>query len=192
MNILNKNFIRVITSAIFIFSMHIANAAIININSLTNNESNSVSLFLDAGTYDVTQIGIADGGAYNAWNAWNGGQVNGCDVNGENCRNGWLNWFYFSSSEFGEISNWDGNIYSSASLALSNSMATSFTLTSSALVDFYIKDGTNGSLAWDNVGGISLNVGLPATVPESPTWYLLVIGIAGLLIRSFVNSTQKV
>jgi len=162
----------------FVTSFNVS-AAIVNINSITNNESSPVSISLDAGTYEVTPIGVADGGSFNAWNAWNGGQVIGCDSNGENCGAGWLNWYYFSSSEFGEILNWDGVIYANASLALANSISTSFTLTSSAIVNFYIKDGTNGDLAWDNTGGISLNVG--SLVPIPATVWLFGSGLLGLI-----------
>lgn len=162
----------------FVTSFNVS-AAIVNINSITDNESNPVSISLDAGTYEVTPIGVADGGSYNAWNAWNGGQVIGCDSNGANCGAGWFHWYYFSSSEFGEISNWDGVIYANSSLALANSISTSFTLTSSAIVNFYVKDGTNGDLAWDNTGGISLNVGSPVPIP--PTLYLFISGLVGLV-----------
>lgn len=155
-------------------------AAIININSLTNNESNPVSMLLDAGTYSVSVIGINDGGAYNSWNAWNGGQVNGCDINGENCSVGWINNYYISSVEFGEMFMSDDVRYANSTLALANAISTSFTLSSSAIVDFYIRDGTNGNLAWDNVGGISLNVSIPNNVPVPAAWILMFTGLTVL------------
>ncbi|VAV86355.1 hypothetical protein MNBD_BACTEROID02-1626 [hydrothermal vent metagenome] len=169
-----------------IFTTQFASAAIVNINSRINNESNPVSLLLDAGTYDVTPIGITDGGAYDSWNAWNGGQVTGCNSSGENCSTGWLNLYYFASSEFGEVSIWDVNRYASSSLALANSISTSFTLISSATVDFYIIDGANGSTAWDNVGGISLNVASPVPLPTA--LYLFLSGVAGLAAIRKKNS----
>ncbi|HHJ13578.1 MAG TPA: hypothetical protein ENJ79_04265 [Gammaproteobacteria bacterium] len=167
-----------IVVASMIFATRFASAAIVNINSRINNESNPISLLLDAGAYDVTPIGITDGGVYDAWNAWNGGQVTGCNSSGENCSTGWLNWYYFASSEFGEVSIWDGDRYASPSLALANSISASFTLTSSATVNFYIIDGTNGSAAWDNVGGISLKVASPVPLPNA--LYLFISGAVGL------------
>ncbi len=46
---------------------------IVNINARTNTTTNPVVISFDAGTYDVVPIGISDGGAFNAWNAWSGG-----------------------------------------------------------------------------------------------------------------------
>jgi len=134
----------------------IANAVIVNINSVTNHDGNPVSIFFNAGTYDVTPIGVDNGGAFNAWNAWS--YVAGCDSNGENCSYGWLNRYYIYSSEFGEMLLTDHNRYANQSLALSNAISTSFTLTNDATVDFYIWDGDNGSESWDNSGGISLDI----------------------------------
>jgi hypothetical protein len=163
-----------IACAIIIASQS-ANAAIVNINALTNNESNPVKLVLDPGTYDVTPIGTADGGAYNASNFWS--SVTGCDGNGENCATGWLNLYYFASSEFAEVEIWDFVRYSTPLAALDNAISSSFILTSRAAVDFYLVDGTNGSTSGDNAGGMSLNV---ATVPIPPALYLFGTGLLGL------------
>ena len=157
------------------------NATIININSLSNNESNPISVHFDAGIYDVSVIGVGDGGAYNSWNAWNGGQVFGCDGGGANCRVGWINNYYISSLEFGEMFLSDGVRYANSSLALANAIPTSFTLTSSAFVNFYIRDGVNGNLAWDNVGGMSLGINLPKSVPAPPVLLLLLVGLVAIL-----------
>jgi len=156
-----------------------AHAMVVNLNSRSNFENNPVKLTLGAGAYDVTPIGIADGGAYNAWNAW--GFTAGCNQLGANCAVGWLHWYYISSPEFTEMSLWDGIIYSTDLLALSHAAPTSFNLTSPTQVSFYIRDGVNGSLSGDNLGGISLSVGPEiARVPEPSTLFLLALGVAGL------------
>lgn len=48
------------------------NAGIVNIDARTNSTTNPVVMFFDAGTYEVTPIGVSDGGTYNAWNPWIG------------------------------------------------------------------------------------------------------------------------
>ena len=60
-----------------------AHAAIVNINSGVNYLGNPVQLFLDAGTYSVTNIGVADGGAFDGWSNWNFttcGIASGCPI----------------------------------------------------------------------------------------------------------------
>ena len=172
------------TLALLCFSFANAHGAIVNINSITRNESNPVILSLAAGTYDVTPIGISDGGAYNSWNAWNWGQVYGCDGNGANCSVGWINIYYINSPDFPEMRLADDIRYANSLLALANALDTSFTLTSDAEVSFFIRDGVNGSMAWDNVGGISLDV---TTVPIPGAAWLL--GSAILALWRFKRSS---
>lgn len=43
---------------------------IVNIDSSVNDTSSPVTIFLEAGTYEVTPIGIEQGGAWDGWNAW--------------------------------------------------------------------------------------------------------------------------
>ena len=45
-------------------------ALVIDIDGTANNFANPVNAFLAAGTYLVTPLGIAGGGAYDAWNPW--------------------------------------------------------------------------------------------------------------------------
>jgi hypothetical protein len=59
----------------------VAHATIINIDSRTNSISNPIGLSLEAGTYTIETIGVADGGLFNAWSAWassNCGNPDGC------------------------------------------------------------------------------------------------------------------
>jgi hypothetical protein len=152
------------------------NAAIINLDAYDADSSNpiTVSLSLDAGTYDVEVIGVAEGGLYNSWNAW--GNTYGCNSLGENCTQGWINNYTFSSTELGAQTFTDGIRYSSSLLALDNSVNSMFTLTSAALVDFYISDQPY----YDNLGGMSLDITEHISVPEPSTLVLYGAGILGL------------
>lgn len=177
-----KKKVMLLTIALFLIGMvSLANAAIIDINAKTNTTTNPVSLLFDAGTYEVKPIGVADGGNYNAWNAWAGGS-NPPDYAG------WINKYSLSSGEFDAYSVTDGIIYATDLLALSNALSTSFSLTSAGEVNFFITDNPY----WDNLGGISLYVS-PAgdeqfPVPEPATMLLFGVGlvmVAGASSKKF-------
>ena len=71
-----------------------AYADIININSRTNNLSNPVQVYLDAGTYIVEPIGVNDGGTYDAWSAWSRTTCtnsSGCPKTSPTTYFGWMN-----------------------------------------------------------------------------------------------------
>jgi hypothetical protein len=181
MGIIRNSFLYVFSALFFLGILCTeTQASIVNINSLSNNESNPVNLTLQAGTYDVTPIGTAQGGAFNSWNAWNGGQVVGGDANGANCVVGWINNYFIYSQELSELFFSDGIRYKTSLLALDHAVGTTFTLVSDAIVSFYIKDGTNGSTAWDNRGGMSLNVTSTATPIPGAIW-LLGSGLFGFI-----------
>ena len=147
---------------------------IININALENTTSNPISLDLSAGTYSVDYIGINDGGTYDAWNAWGEGIVSGCDSNGEDCQNGWLN--NYSISFDGSEQTFATGRYASALQAMQNALNTSFTLASDTTINFFIKD----SHYKDNVGGVSLNLS-SQSVPEPASMLgLLAVGTIGV------------
>lgn len=157
--------------------VEVGNAAIVDINAKTNTTTNPVIMFFDAGTYDVTPIGVADGGEYNAWNAWIGGSNPPSNA-------GWLNSYSLSSDEFPAYTVSDNTTrYSTDLLALSNALGTSFTLSSAGNVNFFITD----SAYWDNVGGISLDVN-PVPIPAA-FWLLGTgfIGIVGLRAKRKMN-----
>ena len=111
---------------------------IININARS---SSGVTLALTSGTYRVTMIGTANGGAYNAWSAWSSG-------------NQWLNTYAITSNELGTIRVNDGTRYSTAIEALNNAIDANFTLTNNENVRFYIIDTPYS----DNRGGVSLSI----------------------------------
>jgi len=138
-----------LTIGFFILGMIGAGNAIdIDLDACSNGNTNPVSLFLSAGTYNVTPIR----GFYTTWNPW--GYVILPDK-------GWTNIYGLASAEFTAYTVGDEVIYETADEALANALSTSFTLSSDGYVDFYIED----SFYPDNIGGISLDVS-PATKPS--------------------------
>ena len=176
-----KNLRRVAGTVAFLAACAFGSAAqaavIVNLNSTTNNGPNSITngftFYTDlSDIITVTQIGIADGGAYDAWNAW--GRLRDCDSNGI-CTNGWINnWSYFVNGDTSTatlVS--DGVRYQTALAALANAVPVApFTGISS--ITFFISD----SHYPDNIGGISLSVDV-AAVPEPGSLALLGLGLAG-------------
>jgi hypothetical protein len=60
-----------------------ARAATVDINSRINDLGNPVQIFLDAGTYTVSNVGTADSGAYDGWSNWSSttcGDASGCPI----------------------------------------------------------------------------------------------------------------
>ena len=140
-------------------------AAIINIDARNNHTLNPVIVFFEAGTYNLNPIGVADGGAYNSFSADDGNNST------------WLWRYTMESDELGFIQV-NHLPYSNTEMeAFATAVSTSFTLTSSADVSFYIYDGPGGYL-WsnDNVKGISLS-----TVPLPGAVWLLGSGLIGIV-----------
>jgi hypothetical protein len=177
-NCLSKIAITSSVLAVSTFVVAPVQAAIININSVINGTGNPIVQFFSAGDYQVDYIGVADGGMYDAWNAW--GNVQGCNANGANCQNGWLNNYSISSSEFSIVQGTD--TYATPALALANGQNSSFVLKGDGNVNFFIGDQPY----YDNVGGVSLRVrpisNPPVTsVPEpSSILGLLSLGVLGI------------
>ena len=146
---------------------------VIDIDATTNNKTNPVTLFLTAGTYEVTVIGSSQGGKYDAWSLWN--FTTGCDEKGENCITGWVNEYNIASREF-SINIPSTGKYATAEQALAKADGTSFTLSSDGQVNFFVSD----DLLPDNRGGMSLlvkKIRQAEAFPQftSASWVLLTI-----------------
>ena len=108
---------------------------IVDINARINSEKNPVSMKLPKGVYTIKVIGVADGGAYDAWKPW----FYKPKMNDEGEWNkGWVNKYSFRSSEFSDVTCTDGEIYPSPALALENGQDSEFRLSNNTMVGFYI------------------------------------------------------
>ncbi len=160
-----------------------AQSQIININSRSNNQSNPVNVFLEAGTYQVEPIGTADGGAFNAWNPWSRTSCtnpDGCQRTSPTTVTGWMNNHLVMSSDIvavtiegtpGSIDPTipgyrvdDGFVYPTAIIALGNAQSSVFALSAAGDVGFAIPDAP----LWDNAGGMSLRITLESTMSIFP------------------------
>lgn len=145
---------------------------IVNLDAVTNTTGNPVVESCGAGTYDVVPIGITDGGAYDAWNAW--GEV--VDP-GAGTGRGWIHSYSFDSDQFPAVNIYSGVRYATPAEALANATSSSFTLNSPGDVLFYISDINYA----DNVGGVSLRIEeVPPALPVPGAVLLAGLG-AGLV-----------
>ncbi len=162
-----KTLLILIVSALLSLSSFLANAGIINIDAFNHRDTSPLSLRLDPGVYEVTPIGIKDGGKYDAWNAF-----------GRNTGHVWYHTYLISSAAFPQIVKGEAIRYTSAQEALKNAQSASFTLSTSSIVNFFVYD----NLYSDNFGGVSLrlnntssvaNVSSPATLSLFSIFILL-------------------
>lgn len=172
-----------------------ANAVIIDLNSRVNDLNNPVNLNLDAGTYNIDPIGTADGGLYNAWNAWGITTCTdpaGCPRTSPTTVVGWLNVYSFGSADLTNVfingvaaTPSSGDIYyvdpflayPDPLSALADAWSAQFTLNTASVVtvSFAIPDRPLS----DNVGGMSLRVDA-TSAPEPPTIALMGLGLVGI------------
>jgi hypothetical protein len=76
-----------LASAIAMVGLGTGAARAVTIVDIPSWDGAGTTVPLDAGTYQVSFIGIADGGQFDAWNP--SGTVSGCNVSGANCAEGW-------------------------------------------------------------------------------------------------------
>lgn len=170
-----------------------ANALIVDLNSRVNDLSHPVDVLLGAGVYTINPIGTADGGAYDAWNAWGSttcGNPDGCPRTSPTTVVGWLNIYSFGSPDLMDVSVngaaavptvgdtyyvGDANVYPDPLSALAHAWSAEFTLMTSSMVSFAIPDIP----IYDNVGGMSLEI-RASSVPEPAGIALMGLGLVGL------------
>ena len=136
-------FICLVALAISCFPVTVsAQGVIINLDATKNSRVRPIVRSFTAGKYFVQPIGIADGGAYDAYEASTSGPGT------------WVTDYSIASSQFPTIRCWDHHGYMTASGALENAVSAEFTLQRDGNVQFYVTDDALG----DNRGGVSLNV----------------------------------
>lgn len=172
-----------------------ASSQIINMDAL---DSVGVTITFDPGTYNFSMIGVADGGAYDAWNPW--GQTS-CTA-ASSCDMGWTNAFdvvsvvgvseyipappapYAWSTALGSLNAWKG--YPETLVLFNGSPVGTapnpgvYTFSEAVTLTFRVGDG-DGAFG-DNLGGVSLRV---TSVPEPAAWALMLLGFgaAGTALR---------
>lgn len=178
-----------------------AQAAIVNVDSAS---PLGTAVQLAAGTYQISMVGIADGGLYNAYDQFAqvaNGQivlpvapaVSGCDAGGSNCFAGFANGFSMSVGGGPETSYnlsldpAQGSRFSTALGALAAFQTGSVIQTTGGIATFgsnllftlasasTVNFRISDTFYFDNTGGVSLNV---AAVPEPATWAMMFLGFA--------------
>jgi hypothetical protein len=180
-----------------------AQAAVIDISALNGT---GVTVSLGAGTYKLTPVGMAGGGAYDAWNPWSA--VGGCDAAGAHCSMGWNVSFAMdlgggAGFNYGHnggyvdtaakaLAAWQSGPNIFAPLAQASNPAAysplvgpiTFTLAAAQDVRFFLIDYPYG----DNAGGVSLDVArqVSSGVPEPSAWALMIagFGLVGTTVRA--------
>lgn len=143
--------------ALFAAAAPLSAATQVDIDAYDDDWNNPVVISLAAGIYKVSLVEAA----FTAWNAW-GGQVSGCDVDGTNCAQGWLNQTVVSVLGT-DIWLGDDGRYASAALAADAFEDATFALFVDSSVGFYNPD----SWRYDNIGGVSLEVARIGDVPAA-------------------------
>ena len=175
-----------------VLAANATSAMTVDVNAREFGGGNPLDVFLPAGTYTVTPIGQADGGAYNSYLAWGSSTCtdpSGCTPTSPSGVTGWSHAYSVESEnleaasadgsplpiEDNTTTAWDRLLYPNDSLALANAVPMEITLSEDSSVGFFIRDSQN-TLS-DNSGGVSLDVTL---VPLPASVWLLVSGLAWL------------
>lgn len=163
-----------------------AYAAVVNINSRTNNRSNPVEIELAPGVYSVRPIGVEEGGSFDSWSPWISTSCSGpdrCPRTRPTTKKGWITDYAVCSPDIeavsvegtvlepvieqptgvesfflvtGEYVVREPFVYPTALGALANAQSSIFTLSAPGLVGFGITDSSFA--LGDNRGGMSLEV----------------------------------
>lgn len=161
-----------------------AQPVIVDIDAVGNcatDSSNAVEVPLPAGSYQVTPIDTSGGGAFTAMSVWD--TNSGCDINGENCSQGWFMDYKVMSADVPENGFGIYELYATPEQAFANDAeGTSFTLLTAQTVLFWIED----TPCDDNRGGVSLEI--TEGVPTMPNLWLILLGalllfFGGLYLR---------
>lgn len=172
--------------------------------------STGTTLFLDAGDYSFNFIGTAQGGAYDAWRAWN--TETGCNAQGANCSQGWLvtlfldlgngldnfdhtNGFAYYQSMLPD----DTRYYATAELANAQAQSAAYktipltnpgpwTSYPESTDPFKLSLSTGQNVNFfirdtnytDNSAGVSIALKSVAAVPEPATWAMLLVGFGAV------------
>lgn len=115
---------------------------LVNIDARANRYPDSpVGVPLPAGEYEIKPVGVAQGGAFNAWNPFGSGAT-------------WWTVYFAWSDEFLIRRGEHGSFYPTDVEALTHAETASFALSAEATVKFSVADSNYG----DNTGGMSLQV----------------------------------
>ena len=175
----------------------------VDLDSKVSSLETFVEVFLDAGTYEVVQLG---GGLWDAWNPWTATNITVPTPMASGVL-GWRSDYAVRSTDITEVSvsgislplittptglgdgtsffeqsvEWQGYyaspelIFPDAQSALAASPESTFTLSTSGLVGFYLTDYP--AYLQDNLGGMTLSI---TAIPEPSTVALFGIGLVGL------------
>jgi hypothetical protein len=115
---------------------------LVNVDARANRYlNNPVAVPLAAGEYDIKPVGVAQGGAFNAWNPFGTGAT-------------WWTVYFAWSDEFLVRRGEHGGFYATDVEALAHAETASFALSAGATVYFSVADSAYD----DNTGGVSLLV----------------------------------
>ena len=191
-----KDFICGVT--LFLTPFATAHAITVDVDAQVNGVGVPVDVFLEAGTYSITPIGVADGGAFNSYRMWT--SVSGCTAPND-CVRGWYNKDTVTSPNLvtatvggnpvaleadpaitgnDRYKAGDSLYYEDELLALAGAVPSTFTVSVAGNVGFYLSDSAGDGLA-DNSGGISLDISLVNPVPVPPAVWLFGSGLLGLV-----------